>query len=223
MQKTQLLALGLLASVGLLQVRGAIDIGFSVDRVYDASGIPVPVTGLGLLLADTDGDGFGAIAPGNLAIGSLVGSSDLVLYRADFSTADGETPGIWFESAAGLTLSGSWNQGDVLAFVWFPTLTLSSLTATAGDAYGIATFSLWVTPADGSGVAYQLVSSTNNGLFTPSPDYPTLELPDAALRASYAVVPEPAAFLLVTPLAALLAAIASRGRNGPARPALRYN
>jgi len=181
----------------LLSARGEIEIGFNVDRVYDASGVPVPVTGLGLLIADTGGDGFGSIQPGSLAAGGFVGSADLVLHMADFSGADGTTPGIWFETAAGLILSGAWTQGDTLAFVWFPTLSLSASLASAGDSYGRATFSEWITPSDTSTVVYQLLSGTNNGLFTPSPEFPTLELADVALKASLAVVPEPSSLTLL--------------------------
>ena len=184
---------------GVVAAHGGVTITFRVDQVYDTDGAPVSVSGLGMIIADIDGDGFGAIQSGGIGVGDFIGSSDSILYRADFSSADGTTPGIWFESLSNITLTAGWTQGDALAFVWVPHLTTASLSVSEGEFYGLATYSSWVTPADGGSVTYQLISSTNNGVFTPTPDYPTLQLPDVQLRATNIVsaVPEPSAFALI--------------------------
>lgn len=173
----------------------AVVIDFNVDSVRTSAGALVPTSGLGLLLADTAGDGFGAINAGGISAGDMVGSFDYIIYRADFSAFG--TDGVWSQSTGLLTLTGSWTAGDNLAFVWFPTLTIASTTVSGGVSYGLLSNSgIWTTPADGTSTTdpYQIISVTNNGFF--SSNAATLSVTDNQSQASLTTVPEPATLAL---------------------------
>jgi hypothetical protein len=207
------LFLGIGAVFAVSQLGAAVAISFNIDSVFTSSGASVPTSGLGMLVADTTGDGFGAILEGSLASGALVGSSDLIVYRASFETFG--TNGVWSELASNLSLSGNWTANDRLAFVWFPTLTISSLTASNSISYGLLSDVSWVTPADGSfnETTYQSITTTNNGFFTPNSA--TLSIPDSMARALLTVgaIPEPSTFALLAGVVGLGFASSRRRRH----------
>jgi hypothetical protein len=183
---------------------------FNVDSVFTATGEFVPATGLGMLLVDVDGNGFGSIVENsNLSSGSFVGSNDLVAFSKDFS--DG--PGIWTASPT-LTLSGAFNAGDRIAFAWFPTLTTSSSAAPASVSYGLLSDSRWVTPGEGleNAPAYQIISTNPQGFASNSN---TLEIADALARAALTVgaIPEPSTFALLAGVVGLGFASSRRRRH----------
>ena len=181
----------------LSTLHSAVVIDFNVDEVRTTAGVPVTQPALGFLVADTTGDGFGTIAAGNISVGDIVGSNDLIIFRADFSNF--ATDGVWSQTTGLLTLTGNWTASDNLAFVWFPTLSISSTSVGGGVSYGLlANAGVWVTPTDGSSTTdpYQIISTTNNGLF--SSNNVTLSVTDSQSRASLTTaVPEPATWALL--------------------------
>lgn len=192
----------------------AVTINFSVDSVYTSAGAAVPTTGLGLIIADTTGDGFGQINAGSISVGSLLGSSDLVVFSADFSTFG--TDGVWFVAATDLSFSNSWNGNDKLAFVWFPTLTSGSSTVQNGLEYGLLADASWVTPSDGGSNenTYQIISSGGNGFFGANAN--TLQLTNSQARSILSVggvaIPEPSSFAALAGLG-ILGVVATRRRR----------
>ena len=148
---------------------GEISLLLSVDGVNDAGGADVSVaTGSWMLIADTTGDGFGPIQAGPLALGSTVGSNDLIIVRGDFTTFS--TDGVISAAPSGLSFSGDWDEGDRLALVWFPDEGQAPASVEAGDAYGlyhqpaaVGNSQPWVTPAD-STFDYNLELLTTDGI-----------------------------------------------------------
>ena len=158
---------GILASTALAELSFLIN----VDAVKDQGGSDVSTaTGSWLLVADTTRDGFGTIQAGPIALGGLIGSNDLIVFRGDFTTF--ATPGVVSSNPA-LILSGGWGEGDPLALVWFPSGGTSPAAVGAGDAYGLYhnasaqdTSAPWVTPADLTfNYPIKLLSSDGNGFF----------------------------------------------------------
>lgn len=206
--KTALLALTVIGSVPLASA--AVTINLAIDSVRTSSGDFVPTSTLGLLIADVDGDGFGAIQAGaSLTYGSVIGSGDFVVGQFDFTSFS--TPGITAVSVLA-DLAGAWASGARLAVVWIPDLVIGSTSVGLGVNYGIASDITWVTPADGfSNVSqYQLISSSNYGAF--SPNATTLSISDLASRASLSTIPEPSAAVALTG-AAILSFAATRRRR----------
>jgi len=192
--KTLLLLLPVLVLAS--PARASVSIDFNVDSVRNSLGIAVDTTSLGFLVADTAGDGFGTISSGGISVGDYVGSNDLIIYRADFSAFG--TPGVWSQTTGALTLSGGWSANDNIAFVWMPTLAISSNSVGAGVSYGLMSNpGVWVTPNDGSQttIPYQLISTTNNALFTSNDA--TLSISDLQSNASLTTVPEPSTYALL--------------------------
>jgi hypothetical protein len=217
-QTNMLKSLSALLLASTVSALATVTINFEVDSVYNSAGALTPSTSLGMLIADTTGDGFGQIFENsNISTGSFIGSNDLVIYRGDFNVGDAGDPpvpisGIW-TAAIVATLADSFNSGDRLAFVWFPTLTINTTTATAASSYGLLTDSRWVTPADASNVTYQIITTPSQGIFTPGEN--ALEIADAMARAMFTVgaIPEPSTFGLLAGAAGLAFASSRRKRR----------
>lgn len=202
--------------IGPISVNAGVTVSLSVDSVYTATGDLPEAEGLGLLIAGLGGanfDSFAFNAGDSIELGSSIGSSFRIIHRADFSANHALFPGVWSESTGSLSLGGGWNAGDILAFVWLPTLNIVSTTVSEGSTYGLATYSGWVTPNDGGSISYQLLSDGGYGLFEFEAGT-TLQLPDNQLRANHVVsaVPEPSAFALIAG-AAGLAFVSGRRRR----------
>jgi hypothetical protein len=212
------------------RLRATITFDFQVDLIQTTLvGTPVPANGLVLLVADTSHNGFGAfgvtsLGGGNgagdatsLALFTSAGSDDLIVWRGDLSV---QGPGVLTDTPSftlGTYAGATWNAGDPLALVWFPTLTLNSVATTPGVAYGLFSSatplsgSAWVTPADGSSI-YALIEITMNGAtLGPGPS------PNSELVASQSVsaIPEPSSVAMLAGVGALV--VASIRRRGQRR------
>ncbi len=124
----------------------------------------VPVGSLVLLVADTTGNGFASLAPGNISTGAEFGLSDNDLILAQlaitaplaFNASHGENV---LKSSAAYTLAGNWDAGDPLAIYWIPSLNAGATNVGLNVAYGEYTDSsasdgsaAWITPSDGSSI-----------------------------------------------------------------------
>lgn len=165
MRRFFLLASLLLAASG---ARATVSFDVAVDRLDDNNGALVPAGALVLLVADTDGDGLGQAISGDVSLRAFLdGSSgdDLIVYRSDLSSLG--ITGSYGASTGGLDLegagSGQWSEGDPLYLVWFPNLSISTVSLPAGEAYGAR--GLGQTPADGGNDALVYVAPTNTGAF----------------------------------------------------------
>lgn len=199
----------LLLLAPVLVAQAAVTIRFNADSLRDDSGLAVSTSALGLIVADTTGNGFGQLSVGSISVGSFIGSSDLVVFRADFTSAG--TPGVFSSTASNVNLFGDWGAGDQLAFIWIPTFTTVSTNLSAGVRYGLVTDSAWLTPSDGGlSPVFQVISTTSNGFF--SLNATTLSISDVQSRASLSVIPEPSTFVLFTGLG-VIGFVATRRRR----------
>ncbi len=174
---------------------------FEAFNTSAGSGNPAPITSLVLLIADTTGDGFqGFLSGSSTTVGSLLNSDDEIIYRDDMSAFF--TPGVYSLATPGLTLdstaasanAGTWSPGDNIAIVWFPTLTVATLSLTAGNSYGMLTAGTtgsdaFSTPGDPGSRIWQYYSTdASSGFFEAGNGTPTV--------ANQTVVPEPTSLLL---------------------------
>lgn len=110
-------------------------------------------------------------------------------------------------SAAGLTFSGDWNQGDPLLMRWFPSLTLSSSAPAGGTHFGqFRTDSVidgsqiaWFTPPNGDTDALNFLTFSQGG-----------SNPNDAGLADLTVVPEPMAYPSIFALCCLVGTVVVR-------------
>jgi hypothetical protein len=186
-----------------------ISINLQADLLKDTNNAPIPQNSLFLLVASTQDNVFSAEtsipANASTAVGSTLGSSDdIVLFRSDL-TGFGVN-GVLDKGNITLDFSnpsygGNWTQGDRLAFLWFPTLTLASpTTPAAGTRYGFYSnptaadgSNPWITPANGAS-AFGLAFFTKDGSQL-SPGATAANAPEAG-KAILMVVPEPSSLSL---------------------------
>jgi hypothetical protein len=146
---------------GGLGVR-AVSFTLSAGYLLDASGNPMPTTGIAVLVASTTDSTFSGPSPG-----AFVSGDDIIVAKVDLS-GSGE-PGILSDFVS-TTLSGSWNAGDQLRLYWYPTLTISSTGPPAGTPYGAyrADSSIdggdpWVTPTDSATINLAFLTESAGG------------------------------------------------------------
>jgi len=201
-----------IASVSALAAASAqasVTIAFNADSLRTSDGTPAPTDTLAMLVADADGLGFGALSAGSINQFDTIGSGDVVVARFDFSTF--ATPGVIFEAPSGINLTG-FDTGDELAIVWFPGLTTADTAIAQGQSYGLLSSSAWTVPSDGgTATGYQVISTSNNGFFGPTPE--TLNVTDVQSQAAFTAVPEPRAYAAIAGALALGALTLRRRRS----------
>jgi hypothetical protein len=198
----------LLCAVGIVPAAHAtvsFDIQADLLQTLNA-GEGMPTSGVVMLLADTQSNGFGPVeafsftsdlSSGITADGSA--GDDLVLWYSDLSSSG--MNGVLAGWAAGIQIgdygSHTLSEGDALALVWFPDVSLVDGLVGVGESYGIfdeTTGSLgsqWTTPANGSS-AYGLYAFSENSALLPYGEN-TGDLDSGILVADLSTVPEPAA------------------------------
>lgn len=169
MSRFILLAFAMLAVPGVF---ATVSLDVAVDRLDDQGGVPIPLGALVLLVADTDGDGLGQAAAGDISLRAYLdgfGGDDLIVFRSDLAAL--ATPGAYGVSTGGLELEGIgsslWSEGDPLYLVWFPGLSSGDSSVSAGEAYGAR--DLGVTPPEGGNEALVYVAPANTGIFGGAP------------------------------------------------------
>ncbi|MFA6288053.1 MAG: hypothetical protein WC661_11775 [Opitutaceae bacterium] len=203
------LLLGLLAASALRAQ--SVTINFVSGHLYDDSGVLLPTNNLVLLIADTSGNGFGALLPGStLNAGDFLNSDDQILGRAlilgnGTGSATGSATTIPLASAPYTTLT----SGDPIALIWFSMLTGSSTVISSGNTYGLfSNPSLtatvdgdpWVIPSSGSTIDLNFKTLAASGTHAETAAYATLT-----------AIPEPATYAALAGLFALtLAAVRRR-------------
>jgi hypothetical protein len=186
-------------------------------------GEAMSTSGVVMLLADTQSDGFGTVEAfsfsGDLSSGITADGSagdDLVLWYGDLSASgmDGVLAGWAASIQIGDYGSNTLSEGDALALVWFPDVSLIDGVVGIGESYGIfdeTTGSLgsqWTTPANGSS-AYGLYAFSENSALLPYGEA-TGDLSSSSLVADQITVPEPAAASALLGLATLGLALSRR-------------
>ena len=159
-----------------------------------------PDGSLGLLVADTNNDGFGSFQAGNIGIDSFIdGSDDMVIGRFGAVVFSAGTTYI-DRSLEAIPFRNGWDQGDRLALFWLPELTLGDTSVLPGDKYGLYAPQIgeekdgsnqWVTPTDGTG-NYTLKFFTEDAVRFGMGS----NLPSAAF-ANLLVIPEPQTYALI--------------------------
>lgn len=174
----------LVALLGLAGTAGAVTITVDLERLQDASGVSMPVTGLVVLTAGGSGSFFGPTPD------SFAGGDEFVLIKWDLSAF--LLPGVIQDTLSSAELGGAWEVGDPLRVYWYPSLTLASPTPGAGTAYGTYRDSVgldgsdpWTTPANGDSIALKFFTSDASFLSMGGSNL------SEAGRASLRVVPEP--------------------------------
>lgn len=179
-----------------------IDIG-NVGIMRDNLGTMVTSGSVGLIVADTDGNGLVNAYNTTLTAGLYLagGTSDLILGVYQATDLSGSSENGFDFSSLTFSYSGSFGQGDNLWLVWFPTVTVVDSIVGSGVSYGTFRTALpdtnlalsdsigWVAPTDGSISQIVSVSASLGGNPAPS---------DSSLTASLTTaVPEPATWALL--------------------------
>lgn len=148
--KSVLILLGVIGVVQFVAHADSVTFNMQAATLRTAAGQPMPVTGLVVLVANTNGSQFG-----NPTASTFVSGDNIELARWDLSAFG--TEGILFDAANNLGLFGGWNSGDALAIYWYPTLTTSATSPGTGtsygfyrDASGLDGGAAWVTPSSGT-------------------------------------------------------------------------
>ncbi|MDQ8207760.1 PEP-CTERM sorting domain-containing protein [Coraliomargarita sp. SDUM461003] len=214
----------LCASTMMSTVYGTISFDIQADQLQTLNaGEAMPTTGVVMLLADTDSNGFDAVEAFSFAEDLSTGitadgtsGDDLVLWYGDLSNSgmDGLLAA-WLPSVSlGSYGSHTLSEGDALALAWFPEASMADGFIGVGASYGIfsqASGSLgseWDVPADGSS-SYGLYAFTQNSIMLPSgPESGALD--SGLLVANLTTVPEPASAAALLGLAVLGGALVRR-------------
>jgi len=154
-----------------IQTHASVTINVGADTLRDATGTPIPVgTGLIMLVADRDGNGFAG--PAN---GAFVSGDDFEIARWSISGGVPATAGklsavIGPANYITVDPSGTWGSPDPLKLFWFPTLRTSDATPHTDDAYGSFRDTdtsdgsdLWISPADGSTIGLLFLTASGSG------------------------------------------------------------
>ena len=193
-----LLTLGL-AALPVANTFATVTINPSGDTLRTAGGLPMPTSGLVILVATTNGTTFG----GPTATLFASGPGDFEVTRWNLSASGIE--GQFGDTTGARPLSGGLAAGQALALYWFPTLTNGASAPGAGTTYGfyrdpVANGSPgtgadnsdpWFVPSDGNDVSISFNTlSTGNGTVANSVGFasytvnrPPVANPDAFFRA----------------------------------------
>lgn len=207
---------------GILPVNATITFLMQADLLKDSSGAAMSQDGVFMLVASTTDATFQPIFAGSsTAVGSTFGVDDKILFVGDLGTFG--VNGVLDETLAiDSTLFAGLTTGDPLALYWFPTLTTSDTSISAGTTYGYYTnplavdgSSAWLTPADPTS-NYSLGFFTKDGSEL-SPGSSASNLASAG-NASLTVsaVPEPSVSLLA--MAGAMFAVLGRRRRRNRHP-----
>jgi hypothetical protein len=205
MKTTKLIVAAIIASSGFVTAANVVYSGTALANVQGTTAADVTAGKLGLIVADTTGNGFGAYSTlidsnsaGLLAGGTFGG--DLILGRVSSASLGDATMGGGFTwNATVVPVNTQW------AVVWFSTLLSSdagTAFAPAGTAYGIARATNWTTPSaePGAGTTLTYANSGNPARITLNAFGSTNSLPAGAdfatNGATLLVIPEPSAALL---------------------------
>lgn len=208
MKLTKILVGMLVASSGLASAANVVYAGTALTNIQGTTAVDLTAGKLGLVIADTTGNGFGALSGTmtSTAAGLLVGGTfggDLILARSSSAAVGDSSMGGAF--TWNLTVAPANTQWAV---VWFETLLASDATtefAPGNAKYGMAAATSWVTPSTEPGAGQNLSYSA-----TPTGGAPLKmamnnggssgALPAGALFATngttLSVIPEPSAALL---------------------------
>jgi hypothetical protein len=163
-----------------LTLRATVSINLSAGTLADDHGVPMPLSGLVILVASTSDANFIPPTPT-----SFVSGDDIELARWDLSNF--QTPGAIIDGINGLILSGTWGAGDPLAIYWFPSLTTGAAVPGNGTHYGFYHggngsdgSEPWFTPGDGGSISLLFLTQDQGG-----------SNPDAAGYASFIVSSPP--------------------------------
>ena len=147
--------IGILSLVGVcllsVQIQASVSFTISAERLQDPGGIDMAKSGVLVLVADTNGNGFQG--PSST---SFVTGDDHMIGKWDIAAGGGNAPGAFQGTTGAVSFSGDWGEGDPLAIYWFPTLDASSEAPGEAVPYGmyekgtLDNTDPWTTPADGT-------------------------------------------------------------------------
>lgn len=193
----------------------SITVAFSVGLIRDQLGAQAQLGSIGILVADTTGDGFigdisseGAqVANTTLSNGQFIGGSGDDVIIGVMSANDNFAIGTVFDAVLPISYTGNHTVGDAWALYWFPAETSAGSTVTSGN-YGFYrsdTFEAaagadiaFVAPADG--FFWNLVAGGTDIGGT---------VPDAALSATL-MIPEPSTYAAIFGAIAVLVGLLRR-------------
>ena len=184
-----------------LNARASVTLNIDAEALENANGsLITDGTGLILVVADTASNGLtSVIAPGqSLTVGADIGVDDQIL--AKYSVGTGDWGDGTFEWGVNFLLTGNVAANEPVGLYWFPTLTVSTASTSAGNAYGEylgpwhdtnVQGNQWFIPANGATVGMQFFTADASQINSGGP------YPATAGRASLVVVPEPSTITLI--------------------------
>ena len=164
-----------LAAMLRSQASATITINLAADTLKTAGGSPMPVTGLVILVASTNGVQFGG--PTSAA---FVSGGNVEVGRWNLSAT--ATPGQLNVVLGPIAIPAGLSAGNALAMYWFPTLTTNATTPGAGVTYGyyrdpvangvfasgVDGSDPWYLPADGTSQTAMYFVTTDAGGSVPA-------------------------------------------------------
>lgn len=150
--------------LGSATAYGTVTIQVQAGELQDASGNPMPTSGLVLLVASTENDVFEAPTANR-----FTPQDDQVVFRGNLDSTG--VPGNLAITIPALDLGNGWSSGDRLALFWFPTLQTGAASPGAGTPYGIYAPAPgeqldggqdWVTPGDGGTITIKFLNADAN-------------------------------------------------------------
>lgn len=182
----------------------------AVGIMRDQTGAMIAPGAIGLLVADTLGNGLVDPLGAILGVGNFLGGGGDDQIVGLYQAVDLGTDQIGFDlSGTTFNYSGNFEEGDALWLVWFPSISTPGSTVMAATGYGafrsdsideMGTMA-WIAPAEG----------TNQDLFALDADLGgSPAVSQSAVTANFVTVPEPSVVSLM--LSVLLAGQSVRCR-----------
>lgn len=131
---------------------GTVTLELQLGDFYQRNGLTIGDQTVGILVADTSRDGFtnqNGIVGSTLSENGFLGMSDDRILGLYFATSQQTGGGAFFDTKT-FTFDSTFNEGDALGFYFFPRLTTSNSTVSAGQTFGFFRSDLTNTPSGGT-------------------------------------------------------------------------
>jgi len=131
MNMKKLITIGALTSIFVVKAWGSVFFTVDVGSLQDENGVALVDKGMLYLISSGPDGEFSLPTPGSVT----GGGDDAIIAFWDLS-AEASTGGEYIVSSGEVAYDGAWAQGDNLAILWFPDLTLANQSPVASEPFG---------------------------------------------------------------------------------------